>query len=473
MQTQQSGPPPRDPGRGFLSPPLQPGELGRLAHYRVLKELGRGGMGAVFLAEDVHLGRRVALKVMLPAVAAQDAAKLRFVREAQAVAKLRHDHVVTVYQAGEDNGVPFLAMELLAGKSLDDWLRPDRRATPGQAVTIGNQIARGLAAAHAAGLVHRDIKPANVWLEAPRGRVKLLDFGLARGAGGGDPGLTGTGAILGTPAYMAPEQARGQPLDHRCDLFSLGCVLYRMTTGRTPFPGDTAYAVIMAVASEEPVAPRAVNPEIPPALEDLIRSLLDKDPARRPPTAEAVVAELNRVAAELKESDPRLPAVGGTDVTGALPRPVGRGRRWVVAAALAAVAAVAAVGVSARGCDRTDPDEGESVAGVEPNRPAATRRDPDPPGKPPDPVPEKPAAPSAEGVWEVGAGNKKARFAFLHDRTVVADGYKGRWEQDGWKVTVVGKIKGEKGTWEGDLDADGRTLRLTGPKGSAWTFRRL
>ena len=204
MDTQPSNQPPRDAGTVSFAPAAGPGELGRLGQYRVLKELGRGGMGAVYLAEDATLGRKVALKVMLPGFAAQDAARARFLREARAVAALKHDHVVTVYQAGEEGGVPFLAMELLAGKSLDEWLRPDRRATPAQVVPIGRQIAEGLAAAHAAGLVHRDIKPANVWLEAPKGRVKLLDFGLARGAGGGDPGLTGAGDILGTPAYMAP-----------------------------------------------------------------------------------------------------------------------------------------------------------------------------------------------------------------------------------------------------------------------------
>src|SRR5207248_6897379 len=164
----------------FLSPPQKSGELGRLGQYRILKQLGQGGMGVVFQAEDRQLRRLVALKVMRPDLAAQDQARARFLREARAAAALKHDHIVTIYQVGDDRGVPFLAMEFLAGKSLEEWLRPDRRASIPEAITIAKQIARGLAAAHATGLIHRDIKPANLWLEAPRGRVKILDFGLAR-----------------------------------------------------------------------------------------------------------------------------------------------------------------------------------------------------------------------------------------------------------------------------------------------------
>src|SRR5687767_783577 len=151
----------------FLGPPQAKDEIGRLAQYRVLKQLGQGGMGIVFQAEDERLRRPAALKVMRPDIAAQEDARSRFLREAQAAAKLKNDHIVTIYQVDEHDGVPFLAMEFLTGKSLDEWLRPDRRATAPETLALGKQIARGLAAAHAAGLVHRDIKPANLWLEAP------------------------------------------------------------------------------------------------------------------------------------------------------------------------------------------------------------------------------------------------------------------------------------------------------------------
>src|SRR5581483_3887523 len=211
----------------FLAPPEGPDEIGRLGPYRVLAVLGAGGMGIVFRAEDTQLNRAVALKVMLPKLAGTEGARQRFVREAQAAAGVKHDHVVSVYQVGEDRDVPFLAMELLLGESLDQRLRREGKLPLVEVLRLGREIALGLAAAHQRGLIHRDIKPANLWLEAETGRVKLLDFGLARAVGQGNQ-LTQQGAIIGTPAYMAPEQGQGKSLDHRCDLFSLGCVLYRL-----------------------------------------------------------------------------------------------------------------------------------------------------------------------------------------------------------------------------------------------------
>ncbi len=463
MNTQPSSHQPRDEGPAFLAPPVGADEIGRLGHYRVLKELGRGGMGAVFLAEDTLLKRRVALKVMLPHLAG-DAARARFLREARAVAALKHDHVVIVYATGEENGVPFLAMELLAGKTLDDWLRPDRRATPAQVLTIGRQIAEGLAAAHAAGLVHRDIKPANVWLEAPKGRVKLLDFGLARGAGGGDPGLTGAGDILGTPAYMAPEQARGQPLDHRCDLFSLGCVLYRMATGRLPFQGESAYAVIVAVASEEPAAPRAVNPDVPVPLETLILKLLAKDAAARPASAAAVLAEMRRIAADLGATEKLSLPVDDAAETAAWhgDEPRRRPRRFLVGGlVVAALLAAVVVLVVGRG---SDPEP------KEPDLPPAptTKSDPDPTaaGDPP-PPPEL----SLIGTWELDPADKGkgSSIIFYRDGKVVRDdGFHGQWLQTGRKVVLLGKnakagVVGLK--LKGELEPDGKVLRIVNVKG--------
>lgn len=320
----------KDPRWGFLAPPQEAGELGRLGSYRVLKLLGQGGMGMVFQAEDVDLRRLAALKVMRPDVAVKDQARARFLREARAAATLKDDHVVTIYQVGEERGVPFLAMEFLSGKSLEEWLRPDRRASIPETLAIAKQIAKGLAAAHAAGLIHRDIKPANLWLEAPQGRVKILDFGLARLTAGELTALTLDGAMLGTPAFMAPEQAGGEIVDPRCDLFSLGCVMYRMVTGRLPFQGHTVYAVLAAVALETPSAVRALNPQVPPRLDQLINRLLAKSPDVRPASAQAVRDELQQIERELKlPPGPTLAETGAAAAkTKSLPWMVRR-RSWI------------------------------------------------------------------------------------------------------------------------------------------------
>src|SRR5262245_5935304 len=201
----------------FLAPPERPDQLGRLGPYRILAVLGRGGMGVVLRAHDPALDRLVALKVMLPGMATVPTARERFLREAKAAAALKHPHVVTIFQVGEDRGAPFLAMELLEGEPLDDRIRREGRLPLAEVLRIGRETALGLAAAHARGLVHRDIKPANLWLEGPTGHVKVLDFGLAR-ATADQVHLTQLDMIVGTPAYMAPEQAEGKPLDPRCDL---------------------------------------------------------------------------------------------------------------------------------------------------------------------------------------------------------------------------------------------------------------
>jgi serine/threonine protein kinase len=190
----------------FLTSPQRPDELGRLAHFRVIRLLGRGGMGLVFDAEDTLLQRPVALKVMRPEIVAMPHAAARFLREARAAAAIKHEHVVTVYEAGHDRGVPYLAMERLQGNSLQECLKERGRLAMGQVVEIGLGIAVGLSSAHDHGLVHRDIKPSNIWLEAPLGRVKILDYGLAR-AIQSESGLTSLGTIIGSPQYMAPEQA--------------------------------------------------------------------------------------------------------------------------------------------------------------------------------------------------------------------------------------------------------------------------
>jgi WD40 repeat protein/serine/threonine protein kinase len=275
-----------------LGPPQQPDEIGRLGPFRVVKLLGSGGMGSVFEAIDSQLGRHVALKVLRPRLAGADIARQRFLREARAAAALEHDHVVAIYQVGEDNGTPYLAMPLLRGQSLHKRIQGGAHLEVKEALRIGREVAEGLAAAHARGLIHRDIKPANIWLEESTGRVKILDFGLARSADE-TIRLTQDGMILGTPAYMAPEQAiGGRQIDHRCDLFSLGCVLYRMLTGKPPFATTSHAATLVAIAHTKPTAPRALNPDVLPPLDDLILSLLSKDPAARPQSARAVADQL-------------------------------------------------------------------------------------------------------------------------------------------------------------------------------------
>jgi WD40 repeat protein len=319
-------------GFAFLSPSQGPGEMGRLGGYRVLSLLGAGGMGMVLKAEDPRLHRPIALKVMKSEVASNPLARERFLREAQAAAGLHSDHVVTIYQVGEERDVVFLAMEYLEGMSLEDWLKKGRTPTVAQAARIGRQIALGLADAHARGLIHRDVKPANVWLDSrQQGRAKLLDFGLARAAvGADDHQLTQSGAIVGTPSYMAPEQARGEGVDHRADLFSLGVVLYRLCTGQLPFRGDNTMSVLMALAVEQPRPPREVNPALPPRLAALIERLLCKDREQRPATAKMVADELALIEREASQPT-AVPAVQ-TQPTGAPLR--SRLRKYIVAASL-------------------------------------------------------------------------------------------------------------------------------------------
>jgi serine/threonine protein kinase len=276
-----------------LRPAEAEGEIGRLGPYRVLRVVGAGGMGVVFEAEDPTLERRVALKAMLPHLASNPTARERFLREARAAAKIQHDRVAAVYQVGEERGVPWLAMPFLVGEPLDARLRRVGELPAEEVARIGAEIAEGLMAIHERGLIHRDIKPANLWLEASPGHqageyhVKILDFGLAR-ATAGEVQLTQAGAIVGSPAFMAPEQAGRQPVDARADLFALGCVLYLMCTGVLPFEGDDAMSTLMAIASAEPIPPHQRNPQVPAELSDLVMEMLAKKPQDRPTSAREV-----------------------------------------------------------------------------------------------------------------------------------------------------------------------------------------
>jgi serine/threonine protein kinase len=317
----------------FLEPPLTVDELGRLAHYRVLCVLGVGGMGMVFGAEDTQLQRPVAIKTMLPSLTANEQARQRFMREARAAAALKHDHIVTIYQVSEHRGVPYLAMELLEGESLEDRLLREGKLTLAETVRIGRATALALAAAHQRGLVHRDIKPANLWLEAQEvpalepSRVKLLDFGLAQPLDE-QRRLTQHGMVMGTPAYMSPEQGQGQTLDGRSDLFSLGCLLYHLATGQLPFQAPNAIATLVAITMETPQLPSAHDPTLPPAFCDLVMQMLAKDPDNRPPSAQAVaqaLLDLERGGSDLPRSGEmpaRAPApVALTVKSRPIPRP--------------------------------------------------------------------------------------------------------------------------------------------------------
>jgi serine/threonine protein kinase len=288
------------------SEPPGPIEFERLAEYRIVRRIGRGGMGSVYEAEDTALNRRVALKVISAALAASADQRARFTREARAAAAINHDHVCPIYQVGEANGRSFLAMPLLAGETLAGRLRRESKLPVAAAVRVAREIAEGLVAAHAAGIIHRDIKPANVWLEALAGkpeRVRLLDFGLACPPQE-DGLLTAPGSVIGTPAYMAPEQARGKKVDERADLFSLGVVLYEMLAGRRPFAGRDPMSILASVLADDPVPPKAHAAEIPSALSALVVRLLAKDRTKRPPSAQAVVDELLAIERALHREPP-------------------------------------------------------------------------------------------------------------------------------------------------------------------------
>jgi Leucine-rich repeat (LRR) protein/tRNA A-37 threonylcarbamoyl transferase component Bud32 len=330
----------------FLNVPRPQGEIGRLGPYVLLEVVGSGGMGVVFRGEDVALRRPVAVKVLRAELAAEPAARERFLREARAAAALEHENVIAVYHVGEEASVSFIGMQWLRGMSLDELLRRAGRLEAPVVLRLGRQIALGLAAAHGRGLLHRDIKPANLWVESPdvdatspvgaevlaTGRVKILDFGLALAAGEEDQ-LTRSGVTVGTPAYMSPEQATAGPVDARSDLFGLGVVLYRMCTGRLPFSGRRA-----ATGSGEKAPPVSeLNPAMPARLSDLVGELLATDPADRPASAAEVVARLQA----LEVAGARTAGPGQTVAAPpapAAPRPAGgRWRRWLTAIVVALV----------------------------------------------------------------------------------------------------------------------------------------
>lgn len=305
----------------FLRPCDEPGALGKLGAYTVLEVIGRGGMGIVLRAMDSKLHRVVAIKVLAPEFAGNLQARKRFLREAQAAAAVSHDHVVTIHAVDDDEKLPLIVMECIVGQSLQQKIDRVGALRLNEILRIGMQTAAGLAAAHAQGLVHRDVKPANILLENGVERVKLTDFGLARMVD--DASVTQSGIIAGTPQFMSPEQARGDSIDHRSDLFSLGCVMYAMCVGHAPFRASTTMGVLKRVCDEAPRPIHDGNPDIPAWLIKIVDKLLAKSPADRFQTTSEVADLLRRCLAHCQQPNQvPLPEVirtlGGTIGSGSM-----------------------------------------------------------------------------------------------------------------------------------------------------------
>jgi eukaryotic-like serine/threonine-protein kinase len=316
----------------FLQPSTRPDSLGRIGHYEILEVLGRGGFGIVFRAFDEVLQRVVAVKVLAPQLAVSSPPRKRFLREARSSARVRHESVVRVY-AVEEQPLPYLVMEFIPGETLQQRLKRTGPMGTAEVVQIGRQIAEGLAAAHGLGLIHRDIKPGNILLEAgPHPRVKITDFGLARAAD--DASLTQSGIVAGTPMFMAPEQAQGETLDHRADLFCLGSVLYTMCTGRPPFRANSALAVLKRVAEDTPRPIQEIIPEVPQWLCAIIARLHAKKPEDRFASAQEVADLLARHPVAAPAAVGKGPPSRETPEAAPAIKSRGRTRRWVAAAAL-------------------------------------------------------------------------------------------------------------------------------------------
>ncbi|MDB5392321.1 MAG: prkC 20, partial [Planctomycetaceae bacterium] len=282
-----------------LEPAEEPNTLGRLGGYDVLEIIGRGGMGVVLKGFDRELKRCVAIKVLAPHLAHSPLARKRFAREAQAAAAVVHPHVLAIHQVQPGGRLPFLVMPLVAGESLAQRLTARGTLELKEILRIGMQAAAGLAAAHEQGLVHRDVKPANILLEKGVERAVLTDFGLARAAD--DVAMTRWGIIAGTPQYMSPEQAQGQTLDGRSDLFSLGCVLYEMATGTSPFRADSTIATLRRLVDDQPASMITLNSELPQWFVNIVDRLLEKSPAQRFESAAEVSDLLERCLAHVQQ----------------------------------------------------------------------------------------------------------------------------------------------------------------------------
>ena len=273
--------------------------------YRVEARIGQGGMAEVYRGYDPALERTVAIKVLLPPYDRDAGFVARFRREAQAAARLSHPNIVGVYDTGADGDTQYIVMEYIEGRTLASFLAGGGKPTPIQGVELADKIAGALAAAHAQGIVHRDIKPANVMVTRA-GEVKVMDFGIARLQS--DATAPQTSSVIGTPAYFSPEQAQGQPVDARSDIYSLGCVLYELLAHRPPFTGDTPVAIAYKQVNESPVPPSQVNPDVPPRLDAVVMKCMAKNPANRYQSAAELSEDLDRVRkGQEVEATPLLP----------------------------------------------------------------------------------------------------------------------------------------------------------------------
>jgi eukaryotic-like serine/threonine-protein kinase len=311
-----------------------------ISHYRITGRLGSGGMGVVYEAQDLTLGRRVALKFLPPELARDASALDRFLLEARAASALNHPNICTIYAVENEAGQSFISMELIEGQGLDVKLHSGPLPIE-RLVDLSIQLADALDAAHAKGIVHRDIKPANIFI-AQRGQVKILDFGLAKltraaematetiGVTQDGPGpahLTSPGSTVGTIAYMSPEQARGEPLDARTDLFSLGTVIYQMATGSLPFFGNTSAVIFNAILERDPVPAVQLNPQLPPKLQEIIDKLLEKDRDLRYQSAADLRGDLRRLKRAAESGRPITQPVFAPSVAVAAPVPSSSLRR--------------------------------------------------------------------------------------------------------------------------------------------------
>jgi serine/threonine-protein kinase len=328
---------------------MQPVETPRtyMGRYELTHLVARGGMAQVYRAVDLQLDRPVALKVLFPELSVDKTFVERFRREAQAAANLSHPNIVPVFDWGEDDGVYFIVMEYVDGRSLSAVLRDPQKLPPNQIAQIGAGVAAALAFAHRHGVVHRDVKPGNI-LITPDGEVKVTDFGIAR-AMNTEESLTQTGAVMGTAAYFSPEQAEGKTVDARSDIYSLGVVLYEMAVGRPPFTGDSPVAVASKHVRDQPVLPRVANPACPAALEAVIMKAMAKDPAGRYGSAEEMRADLLRFAdgRPVEAGDPNVTSVMGAAAAGAA-------ATTMMSPATGRTMAVPAGGIAAAGPNRDD-----------------------------------------------------------------------------------------------------------------------
>lgn len=298
----------RTPDLSFLQAAKNPKAIGRLGHYEILSVLGHGGFGIVFKAFDEKLHRLVAIKTMTPQIATTSPPRKRFLREARAVAALKHENIVQIY-AVEERPLPYLAMEFVDGQTLQQKLDAQGPVELPEVLSLGKQMAAGLAAAHEKGLIHRDIKPGNILIElGSQQKVKITDFGLARTAD--DATMTRTGTIAGTPMYMAPEQAMAQAVDHRADLFSLGSVLYQVITGRAPFRAETVLGVLKRVVEDRPRPIQEIIPETPRWLCETIEKLHEKNPEARFQSARELQDLFVEFERRLQTGEP-IPSING------------------------------------------------------------------------------------------------------------------------------------------------------------------